>query len=51
MILLLYNSNVEVKLSLFSTKYCGMKITLCLPKYNAMKTYGRVEVQFHAFLT
>jgi hypothetical protein len=25
--------------------------SLCLTKYNAMKTYGGVEVKLHAFLT
>jgi hypothetical protein len=28
-----------------------MKLSLCLIKHHAMKTYGGVEVQLHTFLT
>jgi len=28
-----------------------VKLPLCLTTYHVMKTYGRMEVQFHAFLT
>jgi hypothetical protein len=28
-----------------------INLFLCLSKHHAMKTYGRVEVQVHAFLT
>jgi hypothetical protein len=28
-----------------------VKLSLCLIKYHAMKTYGRMEVQLHASLT
>jgi hypothetical protein len=30
---------------------CNVKLSLYLTKYHAMKTYGRVEVKLHAFLT
>jgi hypothetical protein len=28
-----------------------VKLSLCLTKYHVMKTYGGVDVYFHAFLT
>jgi hypothetical protein len=28
-----------------------VKLSLCLTKHHAMKTYGGVKVQFYAFLT
>jgi hypothetical protein len=38
---LYYTVNVEVK----------VKLSLCLTKHHAMKSYGSMEVQLHAFLT
>jgi len=31
--------------------YTMVNFSLCLTKYHAIKTYGGVEVQVHAFLT
>jgi len=41
-----------VTVGLYTVKVeAQVNLSLCLTKYHTMRTYGTVEVQFHAFLT
>jgi hypothetical protein len=45
---LIYHFTISVTVHTVKVK---TKLLLCLTKHHAMKTYGEVEVNFHAFLT
>jgi hypothetical protein len=47
----LTSANVNNAWSLTSTHPMKVKTSLCLTKHHAKKTYRRLEIQLHVFLT